>query len=70
MKAFAEIVEDVKQLSLAEKEKLHDLLRKHLIAERRRTIRENAEASLEEYRDGKLESFSNVDDLMNSLSHD
>lgn len=35
---FAEVVEEVKQLSLAEKEVLHDLLRKYLIEERRREI--------------------------------
>jgi hypothetical protein len=67
---FAEVVEDVKQLSVAEKEELQELLRKYLIEERRAEIRNNAEAGLQEYRDGKLEFFSNVDDVMDSLSHD
>lgn len=67
---FAEIVEDVQQLSLAEKEELQELLRKYLIEERRREIRENAEAGLREYREGKLELLSSVDDMMDSLSHD
>jgi len=67
---FAEIVEDVKQLSPAEKEELQELLRKYLIEERRAEIRENAEACLKEYRDGKLEFFTNVDSMMDSLSHD
>jgi len=67
---FAEIVEDVKQLTPAEKEELHELLRKYLIEERRREIKENAEAGLKEYRDGKLQTFSKVDELMDSLSHD
>jgi hypothetical protein len=67
---FGEIVEDVQQLSLAEKEELQELLHKYLIEERRREIRENAEASLKEYREGKLESFTNVDKMMDSLSHD
>lgn len=67
---FAEIVEDVQQLSFAEKEELQELLRKYLIEERRREIRENAEAGLKEYREGKLEVFSKVDDMMTSLSHD
>lgn len=66
---FAQIVEDVQQLSLAEKEELQELLRKYLIEERRAETRENAEAGLKEYRDGKLEFFSNVDDMMASLSH-
>lgn len=67
---FAEIVEDVKQLSPAEKEELQELLRKYLIEERRREIRESAEAGLKEYKEGKLRSFSNVDEMMDSLSHD
>jgi len=67
---FAEIVEDVKQLSAAEKEELHELLKKYLTEERRLEIRENAEAGLEELRRGELKSFSSVDDLMDSLSHD
>jgi hypothetical protein len=67
---FAEIVEDVKQLTPGEKEELHELLRKYLIEERRREIRENAETGLKEYRDGKLQTFSNADELMDSLAHD
>jgi hypothetical protein len=67
---FAEIVEDVKLLSLAEKEDLQELLKKYLIEERRRETRENAEEGLKEYEDGKLQFFSNVDDMMDSLSHD
>ena len=45
---IADLVEDVKQLSVAEKEKLQELLRKYLIEERRREIRENADAALRE----------------------
>jgi len=67
---FAEIVEDVKQLSPAEKEELQALLKKYLVEERRREIEDNAAAGLKEYRDGKLKSFSNVDELMDSLSDD
>ena len=65
---FAEVVEDVKQLSVAEKEELQELLRKYLIEERRREIRESAEAGMKEYREGKLEFFSNVHDMMNFVS--
>ncbi len=67
---FAEVVEDVKQLSSSEKEELQELLRQYLIEERRREILANAEAGMEEMRRGELTSFSNVDELMNSLSHD
>ena len=66
----AEVVEDVKQLSAAEKEELHGLLKKYLIEERRREILENAKTGMEEMRRGELKSFSNVDELMDSLSHD
>ena len=45
---FAEVVEEVKQLSVAEKEELRELLKKYLIDERRREIHENAEAGIEE----------------------
>ena len=67
---FAEVVEDVRQLSPAEKEELQEIIKKSLIEERRREILENVEAGIEELRRGELESFSNVDDLMDSLSHD
>jgi hypothetical protein len=67
---FAEIVEDVQQLSLAEKEELQELLRKYLIEERRAEIRQNADVGLQEYREGKLEFFSSADEMMDSLSHD
>jgi len=67
---FAEIVEDVKQLSPAEQEELHELLRKYLIEARRQEIRDNADAGLEEYKRGNLKPFSNVEEMMDSLSHD
>ena len=67
---FAEVVEDVKQLSSSEKEELQELLRQYLIEERRREILANAETGVEEMGRGELKSFSNVDDLVNSLSHD
>jgi hypothetical protein len=67
---FAEVVEGVRQLSSAEKEELQEIIRKCLIEERRGEILENAEAGMAEMRRGELKSFSNVDDLMDSLSHD
>ena len=59
-KTFAEVVEEVNQLSFAKKEELYELL----VEERRGEIRKNAETSLKEYHEGKLEFFSNVDDMM------
>jgi hypothetical protein len=67
---FEQVIENVKQLSFGEKQELHNLLKKYLIEERRQEIRENAEAGLEEMRRRELESFSSVDQLMDSLSHD
>ena len=67
---FAQVVEDVKQLSPAEKHELQELLRKYVIEERRREILENGEAGLEEMRNGELTSFSDADGLLDSLSHD
>jgi hypothetical protein len=51
---FSRVVEDVKQLSTAEKEELQELLRSYLIEERRREIEQNYEASLDELREGTL----------------
>jgi phosphopantothenate synthetase len=67
---FAEVVENVKQLSPAEKEELQELLRKYLIEERREEILQNYQASLGELRKGKIAFSSGVDDLKEQLSHD
>lgn len=68
--SFAEVVEEVKQLSPAEKIELHELLKKYLIEERRGEILENYETGVEELRRGELASFSDTDKLMDSLSND
>lgn len=68
--SFAEVVEEVKQLSSAEKVELHELLKKYLIEERRDEILENYETGVEEMRNGELASFVNPDELLDSLSHD
>jgi phosphopantothenate synthetase len=67
---FAQVVEEVKQLSPAEKEELHELLKKYLIEERRLEILENCQTSIEEMQNGKLTSFSDIDKLRDSLSDD
>jgi hypothetical protein len=64
---FAEVVEDVRQLSPAEKEELQEIIKMSLVEERRREILENADAGMEEMRRGELKSFSNIDDLIHSL---
>jgi hypothetical protein len=67
---FAEIVEEVKQLSTEEKEELLDLLEKYLVDERRREIYGNYQASLKELDENRLNFSSNVDELREMLSHD
>lgn len=67
---FSRVVEDVKQLSTAEKEELQELLKSYLIEERRREIEQNYEGSLEELREGKLTFSSDSDALREALSHD
>jgi len=67
---FAQVVEDVKQLSFAEKEELHEILKQYLIQERRREIVENYQTSLEEMKNGHLVSFTDPDELCDSLSND
>ena len=64
---FAEIVDEVKQLSFARKEELQELLHNHLIEERGREIRENAEKSLQENRDSKIKFFTNTDEMMDFI---
>ena len=51
---FAEVVDEVKQLSLAEKEALQELLRKDAIEGRRRGIFENCQTGLKEMKNGKF----------------
>jgi diphthamide biosynthesis methyltransferase len=67
---FSRVVEDVKQLSTAEKEELQELLKSYLIRERRREIEQNYEASLDELQDGSLIFSSDPDTLRQVLSND
>lgn len=67
---FSRVVEDVKQLSTAEKEELQELLKSYLIEERRREIEQNYEASLDEVREGTLAFSRDPDTLRKVLSND
>ena len=67
---FSRVVEDVKQLSTAEKEELQELLKGYLVRERRREIEQNHEASLEELREGTLTFSSDSETLHKALSND
>jgi hypothetical protein len=66
---FSRVVEDVKQLSTAEKEKLQELLKSYLIEELRREIEQNYEASIEELREGTLTFSRDPDTLRKVLSN-
>jgi hypothetical protein len=66
---FSRVVEDVKQLSTAEKEELQELLKSYLVEERRRKIEQNYEASLEELREGALTFSRDPDTLRRVLSN-
>ncbi len=65
--SFAGVVEDVKQLSLNEKQELKDLLESYLIEERRQEIYENGEKSRRESENSQLKFTSNTNQLMQML---
>ena len=65
---FADVVDNVQQLSPDEKTKLKRFLESYIIQERRREIYENCEEGLREYAEGKRAFFSDVDELMASLN--
>ena len=67
---FSRVVEDVKQLSTAEKEELQELLKSYLIEERRREIEQNYEASIEELREETLTFSRDPETLRKVLSND
>ena len=67
---FATVVEDVKQLSTAEKEELQELLRIYLIEERRSEIHQHYEASLGEVGAGSLTFSHDTTTLREVLSDD
>ena len=67
---FSRVVEDVKQLSTAEKEELQELLKNYLVEERRREIERNYQASLDELRECTLTFSRDPDTLRRVLSND
>jgi hypothetical protein len=67
---FSRVVEEVKQLSTAEKRELQELLKGYLVRERRREIEQNYEASLDELREATLTFSSDPDTLRQVLSND
>lgn len=68
--SFAEIVEDVKALSIQEKQELHQLIEKYLIEARREEIYEGYVLSQTDCEQGNLEFSSDTDALRRILSND
>jgi hypothetical protein len=66
--SFAEVVEEVKNLSLEEKLELRALIEKYLAEERRQEIFDNYQSSLDELKEGKLVFSSDVDALKGMLN--
>ena len=67
---FAEIVEEVKTLSIQEKQELHQLIEKYLIEARRDEIYDGYVLSVSELDQGKLEFSSDKDVLRGMLFND
>jgi hypothetical protein len=65
--SFADIVEEVKTLSIQEKQDLHQLIEKYLIEARRDEIYDSYARSTEELNQGKLEFSSDTDSLREML---
>jgi len=70
MKRFADIVEDVKSLSIEEKGELSEILDHILIEERRSEILKHHHAALEELKSGKLKFYDKAEDVLNTLNED
>ncbi|MFN2455415.1 MAG: hypothetical protein ABR577_14460 [Pyrinomonadaceae bacterium] len=66
--SFAEVVEEVKNLSTEEKRELQILIEKYLVEEKREEIYENYQAGLNELKEGELAFSSDVNALKGMLN--
>jgi hypothetical protein len=66
--SFAEVVEEIKNLSLEEKLELRALIEKYLAEERRQEIFDNYQSSLDELKEGESVFSSDVDTLKGMLN--
>lgn len=64
---FVNIVEEIKKLSLEEKEELKFLIERLMAEEARKKIYRNYKRSLKELQQGKLEFTSDINRLKNSI---
>jgi hypothetical protein len=67
MSNFNQLVENIKKLSMDEKEELHLLLEKYLIEARRDEIYSHFEESKAEYKTGKVKFSSDINKLKKSV---
>ena len=61
------LIEEIQNLSLEEKEDLKDLIDKYLIEEKREIIYKNYEESSRELKEGKLKFSNDIDELKRHL---
>ncbi|MDQ7054912.1 MAG: hypothetical protein Q9P14_19265 [candidate division KSB1 bacterium] len=61
------LIENIKNLSLSDKEELKKLIEKYFIEEKRKEIAKNYSKSIAELRKGKLSFSSNIDELRKSI---
>lgn len=67
---FSSLVDEIKNLSLAEKEELEHLLHSYLIEERRTEIYQSCQESKQEDKEGKLKFSSDINELKQFLSEE
>ena len=70
MSNFADLVEEIKALSLQDKEELQGLIEKYLVEERREEIYQNYMQSMAELNEGKVEFSSDAGNLKGLLVND
>ena len=70
MKKFADIVEEVKTLSIEEKGELSVILEHILLDERRKEILENHREAMQELQSGKLKQYDKTEDILNALNEE
>ncbi len=65
---FADVVDEVRELSFEERQELIDVLEQSLIDERREKIFNTGEEVRHKFNSGELKVYSDVDDLVRSLN--
>ncbi len=61
------LLENIKKLPLFEKEELKKLIEKYIIEEKRERIYENYLKSLDEYKENRLQFFSDINEFRKNM---